>query len=249
MPIGFWNDPDGAKYRAAYFERFPGVWCHGDYVELTEHGGHDHLRPLRRHAEPRRRAHRHRGDLPPGRAARRGAGEPRHRPGLAARARSATCASCCSSACATASTLDAALAERIRQHIRVNTTPRHVPAKVVQVTDIPRTKSGKIVELAVRNVVHGMAGEEHRGAGQSRSARAIPRPRRAEDVSGPAGRGAPPRSASPCSSTPRVPCCSSSTCRTRSCRPIADHERVTADCDWLVRAAQRIGVPVAATEQ
>ena len=39
MPIGFWNDPDGAKYRAAYFERFPGVWCHGDYVELTEHGG------------------------------------------------------------------------------------------------------------------------------------------------------------------------------------------------------------------
>jgi acetoacetyl-CoA synthetase len=52
--------------------------------------------------------------------------------------------------------LDAALTERIRQHIRVNTTPRHVPAIVVQVTDIPRTKSGKIVELAVRNVVHGM---------------------------------------------------------------------------------------------
>ena len=52
-------------------------------------------------------------------------------------------------------TLDDALAERIRQTIRANTTPRHVPAKVVQVTDIPRTKSGKIVELAVRNVVHG----------------------------------------------------------------------------------------------
>jgi acetoacetyl-CoA synthetase len=51
--------------------------------------------------------------------------------------------------------LDEALAERIRQHIRTNTTPRHVPAKVVQVTDIPRTKSNKIVELAVRNVVHG----------------------------------------------------------------------------------------------
>ncbi len=52
-------------------------------------------------------------------------------------------------------TLDQALADRIRQHIRTNTTPRHVPAKVVQVADIPRTKSGKIVELAVRNVVHG----------------------------------------------------------------------------------------------
>ena len=52
-------------------------------------------------------------------------------------------------------TLDEALIDRIKQHIRSNTTPRHVPAKVVQVADIPRTKSGKIVELAVRNVVHG----------------------------------------------------------------------------------------------
>jgi acetoacetyl-CoA synthetase len=52
-------------------------------------------------------------------------------------------------------TLDAALIERIRQQIRANTTPRHVPAKIVQVNDIPRTKSGKIVEMAVRHVVHG----------------------------------------------------------------------------------------------
>jgi hypothetical protein len=52
--------------------------------------------------------------------------------------------------------LDDALTERIRQHIRANTTPRHVPAKVIQVNDIPRTKSNKIVELAVRNVVHGL---------------------------------------------------------------------------------------------
>jgi acetoacetyl-CoA synthetase len=52
-------------------------------------------------------------------------------------------------------TLDLATAERIRAHIRANTTPRHVPARIVQVTDIPRTKSGKIVELAVRDVVHG----------------------------------------------------------------------------------------------
>jgi acetoacetyl-CoA synthetase len=53
-------------------------------------------------------------------------------------------------------TLDAALVDRIKQHVRASTTPRHVPAKVVQVTDIPRTKSNKIVELAVRNVVHGL---------------------------------------------------------------------------------------------
>jgi len=51
--------------------------------------------------------------------------------------------------------LDEALVERIQRHIRNNTTPRHVPAKILQVTDIPRTKSGKIVELAVRNIVHG----------------------------------------------------------------------------------------------
>ena len=51
--------------------------------------------------------------------------------------------------------LDEALMDRIRRHIRENTTPRHVPARIVQVTEIPRTKSGKIVELAVRDVVHG----------------------------------------------------------------------------------------------
>jgi acetoacetyl-CoA synthetase len=53
-------------------------------------------------------------------------------------------------------TLDQALIDRIRAHIRANTTPRHVPAKVLQVTDIPRTKNNKIVELAVRDVVHGL---------------------------------------------------------------------------------------------
>ena len=99
MPIGFWNDPDGARYRAAYFERFPGVWHHGDFAELTEHGGMRHPRPLRRGAEPRRRADRHRGDLPPGRAARRGASS-RSRSGRTGRA---TCAWCCSCGCATAS--------------------------------------------------------------------------------------------------------------------------------------------------
>jgi acetoacetyl-CoA synthetase len=151
MPVGFWNDPDGAKYRAAYFQRFKNVWCHGDYIEITGNGG------LVIHG---------RSDavLNPG-GVRIGTAEiyrqveqldevvesivigqdwadgdvrvvlfVRLRPGL---------------------TLDEALQKKIRDQIRKNTTPRHVPAKIVQVADIPRTKSGKIVELAVRDVVHG----------------------------------------------------------------------------------------------
>jgi len=154
MPIGFWNDPDGAKYRAAYFERFPGVWCHGDYIELTEHDGvviHGRsdatLNPggvrigtaeVYRQVEqlPEVLESLVIGqDWPPGEV-----GDVRVvlfvklRDGFV---------------------LDEALVGRIQKHIRTNTTPRHVPAKILQVTDIPRTKSGKIVELAVRNIVHG----------------------------------------------------------------------------------------------
>ena len=154
MPVGFWNDADGAKYHAAYFEKFPNVWCHGDYVELTAHDGM--IIYGRSDAV-----------LNPG-GVRIGTAEiyrqveqldevveslvigqdwPPDRPNdvrivLFVRLREGMA-------------LDQALADRIRQHIRINTTPRHVPAKVVQVADIPRTKSGKIVELAVRNVVHG----------------------------------------------------------------------------------------------
>jgi acetoacetyl-CoA synthetase len=155
MPVGFWNDPDGAKYRSAYFERFPGVWCHGDYVELTEHDG------MIIHG-------RSDATLNPG-GVRIGTGEIYRQveqlpeiveslvigqdwpPGevgdsrviLFVRLREGV-------------VLDTALVEKIRAHIRANTTPRHVTAKVLQVTDIPRTKSNKIVELAVRNVVHGL---------------------------------------------------------------------------------------------
>jgi acetoacetyl-CoA synthetase len=154
MPIGFWNDPDGAKYRAAYFERFPGVWWHGDYIEITAQGGiviygrsdatlnpggvrigtaeiYRQVEQLPEVLEALVIGQ----DWPPGET-----GDVRVvlfvklRDGLK---------------------LDAALIDRIQKHIRVNTTPRHVPAKVVQVDDIPRTKSGKIVELAVRNIVHG----------------------------------------------------------------------------------------------
>jgi acetoacetyl-CoA synthetase len=139
MPIGFWNDPDGAKYRAAYFERFPGRWCHGDWVELTEHDGliiygrsDTTLNPGGVRIGT---AEIYRQVWPPGET-----GDVRVvlfvklKEGLS---------------------LDDALIDRIKTHIRANTTQRHVPAKVLQVTDIPRTKSNKIVELAVRNVVHG----------------------------------------------------------------------------------------------
>ncbi len=150
MPIYFWNDPDGAKYRKAYFETVPGVWCHGDYVEVTEHDGliiygrsDATLNPggvrigtaeIYRQAEQIDEVvesivigQQWRGDT---------------RVVLFVRLRDGV-------------TLDDELAQRIRRQIRDNTTPRHVPAKILQVADIPRTKSGKIVELAVRSVVHG----------------------------------------------------------------------------------------------
>ena len=155
VPIGFWNDPGDVKYRASYFERFPGVWHHGDYVELTAHGGlvfHGRsdatLNPggvrigtaeIYRQVEALPEVVESLvigQDWPPGEV-----GDVRVilfvrlQDGMA---------------------LDKELTERIKQKIRANTTPRHVPAKIVQVTDIPRTKSNKIVELAVRNIVHGL---------------------------------------------------------------------------------------------
>ncbi|SDT03469.1 acetoacetate--CoA ligase [Pseudomonas granadensis] len=150
MPTGLWNDPDGTKLRQSYFSLFPGVWAQGDYAEQLPHGA------MLIHG---------RSDavLNPG-GVRIGTAEiyrqveklsdvldsvaigqqwqddvrvvlfVRLREGLQ---------------------LDDALEQRIRQVIRANTTPRHVPAKIVAVTDIPRTISGKIVELAVREMVHG----------------------------------------------------------------------------------------------
>jgi acetoacetyl-CoA synthetase len=150
MPVGFWNDADGAKYRAAYFERFAGVWCHGDFCEITEHGGliiygrsdatlnpggvrigtaeiYRQVEKLEEVLESIVIGQDWEGDV-------RVVLFVKLREGLV---------------------LDEALVQKIRKVIRDNTTPRHVPAKVLQVADIPRTKSGKIVELAVRNVVHG----------------------------------------------------------------------------------------------
>jgi acetoacetyl-CoA synthetase len=150
MPVGFWNDADGKRYKAAYFERYPNVWHHGDYVELTEHDGiivygrsdavlnpggvrigtaeiYRQVEQLPEILESIVIGQDWQGDV---------------RVILFVRLRPEV-------------KLDDALIKKIKDQIRANTTPRHVPAKIVAVTDIPRTKSGKIVELAVREVVHG----------------------------------------------------------------------------------------------
>jgi acetoacetyl-CoA synthetase len=152
--VGFWNDRDGSRYRAAYFERFENVWCHGDYSEITPHDG---LIIYGRSD----------ATLNPG-GVRIGTAEIYRQvekleevveslvigqqwpPGDASDVRVVLFVKL-----REGGALDEALIDRIRRTIRDNTTPRHVPARVVQVTDIPRTKSGKIVELAVRAVVHG----------------------------------------------------------------------------------------------
>ncbi len=128
MPVGFWNDPDGSKYRAAYFERFPERLVPRRLRRAHRARRRDHLRPLRRGAQPRRRAHRHRRDLPPGREARRG----RRERSSSARTGRATCGSCCS--CVLRDGRRAgrrAAADASARTIRDNTTPRHVPAKIV----------------------------------------------------------------------------------------------------------------------
>ncbi|MCW9039847.1 MAG: acetoacetate--CoA ligase [Rhodospirillales bacterium] len=150
MPVGFWNDPDGRKYHDAYYDVYPNVWRHGDWVALTEHGGMIIYG-------------RSDATLNPG-GVRIGTAEIYRqvekleevvesivvgqtwdndtrvvlftvlRPGM---------------------TLDDALIAKIRKQIKDNCSPRHIPAKVIQVADIPRTKSGKITELAVRDVIEG----------------------------------------------------------------------------------------------
>ena len=172
MPVGFWNDPDGAKYHAAYFERFPGVWTPRRLLRADGARRRHHLRPIRRRAESRRRPHRHRGDLPPGRAA---AGRS-SRASSSASSGTATSGSCSSSSSATACRSTRRGSTPISAHIRRNTTPRHVPARIVQVSEIPRTKSGKIVELAVRDVRARPRRQESRGAREPRSARPIQQP-------------------------------------------------------------------------
>ncbi|HEX3123202.1 MAG TPA: acetoacetate--CoA ligase, partial [Rhodanobacteraceae bacterium] len=150
MPIGFWNDPDGEKYHNAYFSKVPNVWCHGDHALLTERDGiiiygrsdavlnpggvrigtaeiYRQVEQLPEVLESIAVGQEWDSDV---------------RVVLFVRLREGL-------------TLDDALRARICKQIRDNTTPRHVPAKVLQVADIPRTISGKITELAVRETIHG----------------------------------------------------------------------------------------------
>ncbi len=152
MPVSFWNDPDNSKYHAAYFEKFPGVWAHGDYAEITSEGSM--IIYGRSDAV-----------LNPGGV----------RIGTAEIYRQVEKLDEVMESIAIGqdweddvrvvlfvvmregAILDDEIKNMIRNVIRKNTTPRHVPAKIIAVSEIPRTISGKIVELAVRNVVHGKA--------------------------------------------------------------------------------------------
>lgn len=150
MPAGFWRDGDGSAYHRAYFERFPGVWHHGDFAELTQHDGmiiygrsdatlnpggvrigtaeiYRQIEQLSEILESVVIGQEWEGDV---------------RIVLFVKLRPT-------------SELDLALQNRIKEQIRRHASPRHVPAKIIAVGDVPRTRSGKIVELAVRDVVHG----------------------------------------------------------------------------------------------
>ncbi len=150
MPVMFWNDPEGAKYRAAYFERFDNVWCHGDFAEWTIHDG------IIIHG-------RSDATLNPG-GVRIGTAEIYNQVEQMEEVVEALCIGqdwdddvrvVLFLRLATGVNLDEDLVKKVKNRIRTGASPRHVPAKVIAVSDIPRTKSGKIVELAVRDVVHG----------------------------------------------------------------------------------------------
>ncbi|MGE0340107.1 MAG: acetoacetate--CoA ligase [Xanthobacteraceae bacterium] len=150
MPVMFWNDPEGKKYHSAYFDRFPDIWCHGDFAEWTEHGGmiihgrsdatlnpqgvrigtaeiYAQVEQVPEVVESIAVGQEWDGDT---------------RIVLFVRLRDGV-------------KLDEALTQKIKLQVRTGASPRHVPAKIIQIADIPRTRSGKITELAVRDVVHG----------------------------------------------------------------------------------------------
>lgn len=152
MPIYFWNDKDNARYKSAYFDEYPNIWCHGDWVEKTPHGGfiihgrsdatlnpggvrigtaeiYRQVEQLPDVLESIAVGQDYEGDV---------------RVVLFVRLKEGV-------------TLDENLIKTIKTAIRTGATPRHVPAVVAQVTDIPRTKSGKITELAVKHIIHGKA--------------------------------------------------------------------------------------------
>jgi acetoacetyl-CoA synthetase len=150
MPLGFWNDADGSRYRSAYFERFPGLWHHGDFAEWTEHGG------MIIHG-------RSDATLNPG-GVRIGTAEIYRQVEQLSEIQESICVGqdvagdvrvLLFVVLKPGNTLDADLKDRIKRKIREGASPRHVPDEIIAVADIPRTRSGKISELAVRDVVMG----------------------------------------------------------------------------------------------
>ena len=149
-PIGFWDDPNDEKFLDAYFRRFPGIWTHGDFAEITDHGGfiiHGRSDAV----------------LNPG-GVRIGTAEIYAQVEQFEHIADAICVGqdwegdtrvILFIVMQSGRTLDDELAQSIRQRIREKASPRHMPAKIIAVPDIPRTLSGKIVELAVREVIHG----------------------------------------------------------------------------------------------
>ncbi|MEY9831121.1 acetoacetyl-CoA synthetase [Sinorhizobium fredii] len=150
MPVMFCNDPEGTKYRTAYFERFDNIWCHGDFAEWTPHDG------IIIHG-------RSDATLNPG-GVRIGTAEIYNQVEQMPEVAEALCIGqdwqddvrvILFVRLAPGVVLTEELSQEIKARIRTGASPRHVPAKIIPVADIPRTKSGKIVELAVRDVVHG----------------------------------------------------------------------------------------------
>ena len=150
MPVGFWGDTDGSRYRAAYFERFPNVWAHGDFAELRPSGGfvihgrsdttlnpggvrigtaeiYRQVETIPEVIEAVAVGQDWQGD---------------QRVILFVRLREGAA-------------LTAELEKTIRARIRSGATPRHVPARIIAIPEIPRTRSGKISEIAVRDTIHG----------------------------------------------------------------------------------------------
>ncbi len=157
MPLGFWNDPDGAKYQAAYFDRFAGIWAHGDFAAETVHGGfviygrsdatlnpggvrigtaelYRQVEALDSVAEALAIGQPWQGDVRIVLFVRlNGLGYPG----------------------SVSDEVPEDVQREIRAKVRTNCSPRHVPAKIVRVDDLPRTRSGKLAELAVADVVAG----------------------------------------------------------------------------------------------
>jgi len=152
MPIYFWEDPDGQKYHNAYFDQFPGVWTHGDYVQVSERGGVTMLG-------------RSDATLNPG-GVRIGTAELYRQVEqfdeiedsvVIGQSWANDIRVILFVKMAPGHVLDTAMETKIRTAIRTNASPRHVPAKILAVPDIPYTLNMKKVELAVKKIVEGKA--------------------------------------------------------------------------------------------